>query len=544
MTQIIECVPNFSEGKDPKIIEAISDAVKSVQGVTLLDVDPGSSTNRTVYTFVGDPESIVEGALAAAKAAYSLIDMSKHSGEHPRLGALDVCPFIPVRGVTVEEAIQVSKNFGKRLADELSIPVYLYGYSADPNKPYRKTMPQIREGEYEGLKDKIQKKEWAPDFGPSTFVPSWGATVTGVRKFLIAYNVNLLGTKEQAHKIAIRIREKGAGKGKPGKFKCVQGMGWFLEECNIAQVSLNVTDMDETPMHAVFEECKSIANSINVAVAGSEVVGLLPLSTLLEAAEYYIKQENLFILEEDQKVKLAINRLGLSTLSPFNPKERIIEYCLPEVEGPLASLSVKDFILTVGARTPTPGGGSVSAVVGALGAGLCAMMGQLSWGRKKWEHIDKEMREILPGLVSPSRKMISFIDADTEAFNKYMTSLKLPSDTPEQIEAKEEAMDQGLKTSTGVPFNLAKLANNSWESAIQLAEIGNMNCKSDLEVGSKLLEVAVYGASRNVLTNLKDIKDEDFKKKMTTDIEKEVLIAKEKCALILEILERRDQEES
>eukprot|EP00091_Calanus_sinicus_P013972 TRINITY_DN3113_c0_g1_i1.p1 TRINITY_DN3113_c0_g1~~TRINITY_DN3113_c0_g1_i1.p1 ORF type:complete len:376 (-),score=118.14 TRINITY_DN3113_c0_g1_i1:562-1689(-) len=374
MPKIIECVPNFSEGRDQKVITAIADAVRATPGATLLDVDPGQSTNRTVYTFVGDPESIVEAALNAAKAAYPLIDMRKHKGEHPRMGALDVCPFIPISDVTVTECVEISKKFGARLAKEVGVPVFLYGAASETE--YRKTMPQIRAGEYEGLEDKLKEERWAPDFGCSTFVPSWGGTVTGVRKFLIAYNINMLSTKEQAHRIALNLREKGRGDDQPGRLKACQGIGWWLEEANIAQISLNMTDMDVTPMHVAYEEAKKDAEDLKVAVTGSELVGLVPLSAMLAAADFYIEKEGLMVLDENQKVHLAINRLGLSTLSPFNPKERIIEYCLPSSSSNLLiQKTVNDFVLSVGDRSSAPGGGSVSALLAALGCGLGAMVG-------------------------------------------------------------------------------------------------------------------------------------------------------------------------
>lgn len=317
MPKIVECVPNFSEGRDPDVTNAIADAIRKVEGAKLLDVDPGASTNRTVFTFVGSPDAVVNAALEASKTAYKLIDMTKHQGEHPRMGALDVCPFIPVQDVTVEECVEISKKFGQKLAEEVGVPVFLYG--AASNRDFRKTMPQIRSGEYEGLAEKLKLPEWSPDFGEPNFIPSWGATVTGVRKFLIAYNINLVSTKEQAHRIALNLRSQGR-KGEPGRLEAVQGIGWWLAERNIAQISLNLTDMDKTPMHVAYEEAKKDAEELNIPVTGSEIVGLVPLSAMLDAAHYYMEKENLFIIHENQKVHLAINRLGLATLSPFNPK--------------------------------------------------------------------------------------------------------------------------------------------------------------------------------------------------------------------------------
>lgn len=399
-----------------------------------MDVDPGSSTNRTVYSFVGSPDAVVEGALNGARIAYQLIDMTKHKGEHPRLGALDVCPFIPVQNVEMEECIYCAQKFAKKLAEQLKVPVYLYGFAA--KQSYRRTVPQIRSGEYEGLQDKLTQSDWKPDYGPNEFVSSWGATMSGARKFLIAYNVNLISTKEQANRIALNIRENGRGPNQPGKLKATQALGWWLQESNIAQVTVNILDFEITPIHSVYEEVLKDANQLKLPVTGSQIVGLVPLKAILDAAEFYIKKDELFVLEEDQKVHLAINRLGLNSLGPFNPKERIIEYMISEnLVGPLANLSVNDFIKSVGSRTTAPGGGSVAANVGALGAALGAMVGKLSYGKRAFEHNDVPMRKLIPQLHDTFNEMITFIDADTNAFVDYMNAMKLPKNTPEEIEA-------------------------------------------------------------------------------------------------------------
>jgi len=538
MQKIIECVPNFSEGRDQKVISAISDAVRATPGATLLDVDPGQSTNRTVYTFVGDPETIIEAALNAAKAAFPLIDMRKHKGEHPRMGALDVCPFIPIRNVTVDECVEVSKKFGLRLAEEVGVPVFLYG--AASNRDYRKTMPQIRAGEYEGLEEKLKDEKWAPDFGTNKFVPSWGGTVTGVRKFLIAYNINMLSTKEQAHRIALNLREKGRGDDQPGRLQACQGIGWWLEEANIAQISLNLTDMDVTPMHVAYEEAKKDATELKVAVTGSELVGLVPLSAMLDAADYYINKEGLMVLDENQKVHLAINRLGLSTLSPFNPKERIIEYCLPSSDSNrLVQKTVSDFVLSVGERSSAPGGGSVSALLAALGCGLGAMVGKLTYGKRQWESLDTTMRSIIPPLHAAMLDTLPMVDADTEAFNDYMAAMKLPKDTAEEKAKREAAMEEGLKTAVGVPLSLAKRANTVWDTLLELAAVGNINCKSDLQVAARCLETAVQGAKYNVDINLGNIKDATFKQENSEAAFKEVETAIKNRDKVLSILESR-----
>lgn len=542
MSKIIECVPNFSEGRDKTVIAAITDAVRSTNGVTLLDVDPGQSTNRTVYTFVGDPTSIVEGAINAAKVAYKLIDMTKHKGAHPRMGALDVCPFIPVRGVTIEECVEVSKTFGARLAKELGIPVFLYGAAA--TQDYRRTMPQIRAGEYEGMKEKLQKPEWAPDFGSRDFVPSWGATVTGVRKFLIAYNVNLLSTKEQAHRIALNLREQGRGADQPGRLKCCQAIGWYLEEQNIAQISINLTDFDVTPIHVAYEEAKKDAQELNLAVIGSEVVGLVPLDSILQAAEYYIQKENLFILEEEQKVHLAINRLGLATISPFNPKERIIEYCLEKSgDNALANSSVEQFIRGIAARTPAPGGGSVAAAVAAMGAALGAMVGQLTYGKRQWDHLDATMRRLIPPLHNTATSLIPAIDADTAAFNKYMAAMKLPQKTDSERAAREAAMASATEETIQVPLALMKNINRgTWDSLTELATVGNINCKSDLQVGARCLEAGAWGAYYNVLINLENIKNESSKEKYLQEANSLLEEAKKGCKAVLEAVDKRQNQ--
>uniref|UniRef100_A0A8C3DML9 Formimidoyltransferase-cyclodeaminase n=1 Tax=Corvus moneduloides TaxID=1196302 RepID=A0A8C3DML9_CORMO len=457
MAKLVECVPNFSEGNNKEVIDAVAQAISQTPGCVLLDVDAGASTNRTVYTFVGSPEAVVEGALSAARVAGQLIDMSRHSGEHPRMGALDVCPFVPVRNVSMEECVTCAQIFGQRLAAELGVPVYLYGAAARDES--RKALPSIRAGEYEALPEKLAKPEWAPDFGPPTFVPRWGATVTGARTFLIAYNINLLCTKELAHRIALNIREQGRGPDQPGRLKKVQGIGWYLEEENMAQVSTNLLDFETTPLHAVYEEICRDAQELNLPVVGSQLVGLIPKKAMLDAAEFYIKKEKLFILEEEQKIRLVVNRLGLDSLSPFHPQDRIIEYLVEagEVDGGLVAKPLGAFVRAVGARSAAPGGGSVSAAAGALEA------------------------------------------------------MKLPKNTPEERERRTAAMQQGLKTAVGVPYGLAEKVSGLWPALKELARHCNLACKSDIQVGAKMLEAAVFGAYFNVMINLKDITDEKFK---------------------------------
>lgn len=372
---------------------------------------------------------MVKGALNAAKVAFKLIDMSKHKGEHPRLGALDVCPFVPVANTTMAECVRLSRDFAWELAAELGVPVFLYECSQEAE--HRKTLSQIRAGEYEGLETKLAKPEWKPDFGPAEFVPSWGATVAGARSFLIAYNVNLLATKQQAHRIALLVREKG--RDQPGRLKAVKALGWYLEEKDLAQISMNLCDFEATPLHVAFEECSKHAQELNLAVVGSEVVGLLPLRALLMVAEHYIAKENLFILHERQKVRLAVERLGLSSLAEFKPEEKIIEYRMGTVEdGPLVRSSLRSFVEGLGARTSTPGGGSAAACMASMGSALAMMVGQLTFGYKKFEQLDSLMRSAIAPLHLATQQLLPLVDRDTEAFTDFMDALKLPQTTEEE----------------------------------------------------------------------------------------------------------------
>ncbi|XP_027866441.1 formimidoyltransferase-cyclodeaminase [Xiphophorus couchianus] len=538
MAQLVECVPNFSEGRDQKVIDAVAAAISETAGCSLLDVDPGASTNRTVYTFVGPPEAVVQGALNAARRAFGLIDMSKHSGEHPRTGALDVCPFIPVQNVSMDDCVRCADQFGRRLAETLQVPVYLYGEAARSES--RRNLPSVRSGEYEALPEKLKSEEWAPDFGPALFVPSWGATVTGARKFLIAYNVNLIGTKEQAHRIALDIREQGRGKDQPGLLKKVQGLGWYLEEENLAQVSTNILDFELTPLHAVYQEICGVAEELKLPVVGSQVVGLIPLKALLDAADFYMKTEQLFIIEEEHKVRLVISKLGLDSLSPFNPKQRIIEYMVrSQEEGGLVSLTLQQFVRSVGARTAAPGGGSVSAAVGALGAALGAMVGQMTYGKRQFENLDFVMRKLIPPFHQAMNELLGLVDADSAAFNGYMVALKMPKSSSEERSRREAAMQEGLKRAVGVPLALAEKVSVLWPSLKQMVLFGNIGCKSDAQVAAKALETAVFGAFYNVMINLKDVSDEAFRLATQRRVSELLQEAKDSVASILDAAENR-----
>jgi len=543
MKKIVECVPNFSEGKDTAVIDAIADAIRQTKGCTLLDVDPGQSTNRTVYTFVGDPESVVEGALAAARVARVKIDMRSHKGEHPRFGAMDVCPFIPVSGVTMEECAQISKKFAARAAEELKIPFFLYEEASDYD--YRRKLPDVRRGEYEGLEERLKDPKWKPDFGPSEFVPAWGATATGARMFLIAFNVNILGTSNQAHRIALNLREAGRGlnehgENEPGRLKDVKGMGWFVNEYNMAQVTVNLNNYHITPIHLLFEEVKKEAAALNVGVAGSEIVGIVPLESLLMAADYYIEKERLFIYEEDQKLRLAIDRLGLSSVAPFRPKDKIIEYIVAEpLNEPLAGMSVRAFIEEIGARSTAPGGGSASAAMAAMGVGLGSMVAKITNGVRKFEKAQPYMQRHIPLLHELTRKLIPMIDADTSAFNEYMEGLRMPKgkdDDDPATKARNAKMQAGLKTAINVPLTTMRLGDSAWNALCEIASYINPASKSDLEVGVKALETGIWGAFRNVSINMKDIEDKSFGAEIVREAEAIAERARVKCLEVLSIL--------
>lgn len=538
MNKIVECVPNFSEGRDQQTIDAIADAIAKTPGCSLLDVDSGKSTNRTVYTFVAAPDYVVEGALAAARVARERIDMRRHHGEHHRMGALDVCPFIPVAGVTMDECVEISKQFGKRMADELGVPIYLYEASATLD--YRRKLPQIREGQYEALSERIVQEKWKPDFGPARFVPEWGATVTGARFFLIAYNVNLLGTPNQAHRIALNLREAGRGPEQPGRFKAVKGMGWYVDEYNLAQVTVNLNNYLVTPPHILFEAVKEEAAKLKIAVAGSQIVGVVPLQAILQAAEYYIEKEGLFILDEDQKIRLAVERLGLNSVAPFDPKTKIIEYIIAKAPNePLAGMTVRAFIQEVAGRNIAPGCGSVSAAIAALGAGLGAMVGKLTLGVRKFETVDAEMRTLIPPLHEAALALIPMIDADTSAFADYVAALGLPENTDEETRFRKAQLQLGLKKAIEVPLFIMTQGDKVWDAMMGVAQYGNIASRSDLEVGVRALEAGIWGAYRTMVSNMDEINDPEYRKKIMEQADAVRDRAAENCQNILDILEKR-----
>jgi glutamate formiminotransferase/formiminotetrahydrofolate cyclodeaminase len=448
---------------------------------------------------------------------------------------MDVCPFVPVAGVTMEECVEVSKRFARLASEELDIPFYLYEEAAEHD--YRRKLPDVREGEYEGLAKRLSDERWKPDYGPTEFVPEWGVTATGGRNFLIAYNVNILGSPNQAHRIALNLREAGRGEGEPGRLQEVKGMGWFVDEYNMAQVTVNLTDYRVTPIHVFYEEVKKEAEALNLAVAGSEVVGVVPLEALTMAADYYIEKEGLFIYEEEQKLRLAIERMGLNSVALFKPDEKVIEYIVREDSSePLASLSVRDFIEEIGARTSAPGGGSASAAIAAIGTALGSMVSKLTWGVRKFENVQPHMIEAIPVLHDLTAQLIPMIDADTSAFNEYMEGLRMPGNSEEERTIRRNKMQNGLKTAINVPLTTMRLGDQAWDSLLIVAQYGNPASKSDTQVGAMSLKTGIWGAYQNVLINMDGIHDEVFKKEILAEAASIMERADEKCDGILALL--------
>ena len=418
------------------------------------------------------------------------------------------------------------------------VPVYLYEESA--TQDYRKKLPQIRQGQYEAIPERIVQEKWKPDFGPAKFIPEWGATVTGARFFLIAYNVNLLSTPNQAHRIALNLREAGRGPDQPGRFKEVKGMGWYVDDYNLSQVTVNLNNYLVTPPHILFEAVKEEAAALKVAVTGSEIVGVVPLDAILQAAEYYIEKEGLFILDEDQKVRLAVERLGLNSVAPFDPKTKIIEYIIAEEpDEPLAGMSLRAFIQEVTSRSSAPGGGSASAAIAAMGAGLGSMVGKLTLGVRKFEHLDDKMRALIPPLHEAALALIPMIDADTNAFADYVAALGLPKNTEEEKAFREEQLQAGLKKAIEVPLSTMVLADKAWDAMLGVAEHGNLASRSDVEVGTRALEVGIWGAYKNVVINMGGIKDPAYKKETMEKADAIKDRAAMNCQNILDLLEKR-----
>ncbi len=525
--KLVECVPNFSEGRDLEKIRTITKEIEATPLVTLLDVDPGESTNRTVVTFIGTPEGVKEAAFKAIKKAAEVIDMSKHTGAHSRIGATDVCPFVPVSGVSMEDCVQIAHEVGKRVASELDIPVYLYEEAAQ--KPERKNLANIRVGEYEGLPEKLKDPEWAPDYGTSVFNPRAGATVIGAREFLIAYNINL-NTRDRrlAHQIALNLRERGRAKrdkngkitrdenGKaikvPGKFKDVKAVGWYIEDYGIAQISINFTNYKVSPPHLVFDETIKEAEAIGLRVTGSELVGLIPKEAMLMAGKYYLeKQGKSPGVPDEELIDIAVKSLGLEDVSPFDPQKKIIEYQFKEVEDSLIDKNLREFANELSMDSPAPGGGSTAALCGALSSSLISMVSNLTFGKKDYEDVQDKVKTWAMAAQELKDEFLRNVDLDTLAFNKVMDAFRMKKKTDEQKKIREAAIQEATKEATLVPFNVLEMSLKALELAKNVALYGNKNSVSDAGVAGLTAQTAAEGAYYNVIINLPNIEDKQFK---------------------------------
>jgi glutamate formiminotransferase len=532
MQKLIESVPNFSEGRDQNIIHQITDAIESVDGVSLLDVDPGVSTNRTVVTFVGNPEAAVEAAFRAIKKAAELIDMRKHKGEHPRMGVTDVCPFIPISNVSWEEAIECANRLGQRVSEELKIPVYLYEKAAKHKS--RSNLSVIRSGEYEGFFEKIKQREWKPDFGPAVFNEKSGGTVIGVRDFLVAYNVNL-NTKSvrRATSIAFDVREQGRVKtddgtpfGKPvldskgepvripGMLKHVKAIGWFVKEYGIAQVSMNLTNIEETALHVAFDACAEAAAKRGLRVTGSEIVGMVPKKCLVDAGRYFLRKQRWSQgASEEELIDIAIRSMGLSELKPFEPKEKVIELKIESAEQKtsLIKMNLREFCNETLSDSPAPGGGSVAALMGALGASLGGMVANLSAGKRGWDDKLEYFSDWAVKAQQLKDELLSLVDEDTAAFNRVMDAFALPKESAEEKAARSKAIGDATKYAAQIPLKIMETSSKSYELLGEMARKGNPASISDVGVGALATWACIEGAALNVRINLGQLKDEKFK---------------------------------
>ena len=554
--QLIECVPNFSEGCDMSIIKQITDQIEAIEGVKLLNVDPGKATNRTVVTFVGTPEAVIEAAFQAIKKASELIDMSKHKGEHPRMGATDVCPLIPIANISMEETAQYAKSLGERVGKEIKIPIYLY--EAAQSNPARKNLSVIRAGEYEGFSKKIKLPEWKPDFGPLEYNLKSGATVIGARDFLVAFNVNLNTTSvRRANSIAFDVREAGRVKresdpltGKiitdkegntvniPGSLKSVKAIGWYIEEYSVAQISMNLTNINVTPVHIAFEEVCKKAQERGIRVTGSELVGLIPLEALLEAGKYFLKKQQRSVgISEKELIHIAVKSMGLDELTPFEPEKRIIEYQLKDKEsGKLVKMSLSDFADETASESPAPGGGSISAYLGTLGISLATMVANLSSHKKGWDNRWEEFSEWAAKGQQCKKELLMLVDEDTAAFNKIMSAFNLPKTNEEEQRARTQAIQVATKYAIEVPFKVMQVTYSSMEIIRAMAETGNPNSISDAGVGALCARSAVMGAYLNVRINTAGLNDKAFAKEIISkgkEIEdKMILLEKEILTIV------------
>jgi glutamate formiminotransferase/formiminotetrahydrofolate cyclodeaminase len=511
MPALIECVPNFSEGRDLEVIRKITARIESVEGATLLHVDPGKATHRTVVTFAGTPAAVVEAAFRAIATAAGTIDMRRHRGEHPRMGATDVCPLVPISGISLEETAELARELGERVGRELGIPVYLY--EASQPDPARKNLSVIRAGEYEGLPGKLADPAWKPDFGPAEFNPGAGATVIGARDFLVAFNVNLNTTStRRANAVAFDVRESGRGQPPqhiPGTLKAVKAIGWYIDEYGIAQVSMNLTDLRVTPLHLAFDETCRAAEARGLRVTGSELVGLIPLAAMLEAGKHYLKKQQRSLgVSEGELIRIAVRSLGLADLSPFDPAERIIEYRLRAPgDRPLANLTLEAFADLTASESVAPGGGSVSAAVGALGVSLGAMVANLSSHKRGWDDRWEEFSRWAERAQALKDRLLRLVDEDTRAFNKVMQALAMPKGTAEEKRARAEALQAANLGALEVPWRVMRVAAEGWDLIGAMARDGNPASASDAGVGALALRAAIRGAWLNVRTNATGIED-------------------------------------
>jgi len=555
--QLIECVPNFSEGNDMSVIKQITDQIETVEGVKLLDVDPGQATNRTVVTFVGTPEEVLEAAVRAVRKASELIDMSKHHGAHPRFGATDVCPLVPVSNITMDETVAYARKLGKRLGEEVGITVYCYENAALTEQ--RRNLAVVRAGEYEGLKEKLTRPECKPDFGPAEFNPRSGATAVGARDFLVAYNINLNTTStRRANAIAFDVREKGRVKtedgmswGKPvldkdgkkvwtpGSLKCVKGIGWFIEEYGVAQISMNLTNIIVTPVHVAFDEVLKRAQDRGVRVTGSELVGLIPLKAMLDAGKYFLKKQKRSTgIADSEIIKIAVKSLGLDDLYPFKPEEKIVEYAIAadKPEKRLVDRTLEGFVHETASESPAPGGGSVSAAVGAMGAAMGTMVANLSAHKRGWDDRWEAFSDWAEKGKAHHDELLKLIDDDTDAFNKIMASFGLPKGTDAEKADRKQAIQEATKGAIMIPHKIMETAYASMEVLKAMAEIGNPNSVSDAGVGALCARTAVMGAYLNVKINAGEVQDkkwvEDILAKGKTIQEKAIALERE----ILEIV--------
>jgi len=552
--KLVECVPNFSEGRSRDVLDAIADAIRAVKGASLLDVDPGEATNRTVFTIVGAPEAAAEAAFRAIARAAELIDMAQHHGAHARMGATDVCPFVPVSGVTMDDCVEIARGLAKRVGDELGIPIYLYEEAA--SRPERRNLADVRKGEYEALPDKLAKPEWAPDFGPATFNPRTGATAVGAREFLIAYNFNLnTSNRKLAHDIALDIREQGRfardadGKiirdadgnktRKPGMFQCVKAVGWYIDEYARAQISMNLTNFNVTPIHTVFDEVVAQAEKRGMRVTGSEIVGLVPLKAMLDAGRHYLaKQGEATGVAEERLVESAVQSLGLSDLTPFDPNDKIIEYRI-RTPKPLVSMDLGEFTSELASDSPAPGGGSVAALCGAIGASLSSMVAHLTYGKKAFSDRRPAMNEIAEKAHELRTFFLDAIDRDTDAFNDVLAARRLPKKTDAEIAAREAAMEKADQDAIRVPLGVLKAALPCMDLARGVVESGNPASLSDAGVAGLTALAGAEGAYYNVLINLQGADETPFATEARREGDEAIEMARKKAgALQADVIKR------